>query len=86
MNRDNKIIVGIDAANARTGGGVTYLVELLRASDPESFGIKKVIIGIANHIFGFGKVVMGKIIPELTFIIDLHTSPGPDKRIHFLII
>jgi len=44
VNRDKKIIVGIDAANARTGGGVTYLIELLRAADPESFGIKKVII------------------------------------------
>ena len=44
MNRDKKIIVGIDAASARTGGGVTYLIELLRATDPESFGIKKVII------------------------------------------
>ena len=44
MNRDNNLIVGIDAANARTGGGVTYLIELLRAADPVSFGIKRIII------------------------------------------
>jgi glycosyltransferase involved in cell wall biosynthesis len=44
VNRDNNFIVGIDAANARTGGGVTYLIELLRAADPVSFGIKLVII------------------------------------------
>ena len=44
MNRDNNFIIGIDAANARTGGGVTYLIELLRAAEPLSFGIKRVII------------------------------------------
>ncbi len=44
MNSNNNLIIGIDAASARTGGGVTYLIELLSASEPLSFGVKRVII------------------------------------------
>lgn len=38
------IKVGIDAANLRGGGGVTHLVELLRATDPEEMGIEGVVV------------------------------------------
>jgi len=38
------MILGIDASNIRHGGGVTHLVELLRAADPSSFGFSKVIV------------------------------------------
>jgi len=38
------MILGIDASNSRVGGGVTYLVELLRVADPIAHGIKKVIV------------------------------------------
>jgi glycosyltransferase involved in cell wall biosynthesis len=38
------MILGIDAANIRSGGGVTHLVELLRAADPISHGFSKVIV------------------------------------------
>lgn len=44
VRRGNNLIIGIDAANARTGGGITYLIEILRAADPLSFGIKRVIV------------------------------------------
>jgi glycosyltransferase involved in cell wall biosynthesis len=38
------VIVGIDASNLRSGGGVTHLVGLLAAAEPERFGIRKVIV------------------------------------------
>ncbi len=38
------IRIGIDATSARQGGGVTYLTELLRAFDPQEFGISKVVV------------------------------------------
>lgn len=36
--------IAIDASNIRIGGGVTHLVELLRAADPASHGITGVIV------------------------------------------
>lgn len=36
------MIVGIDASNLRAGGGVTHLVELLRAAAPRAAGIERV--------------------------------------------
>lgn len=44
MKKTNKLIVGIDATNLRRGGGVTHLVELLRALQPESFAIERVVV------------------------------------------
>lgn len=38
------MILGIDASNIRAGGGVTHLVELLRAADPFVHGFKQVIV------------------------------------------
>lgn len=38
------MIVGIDAASIRAGGGVTHLVELLRAANPGEHGITRVIV------------------------------------------
>ncbi len=38
------MILGIDAFNIRAGGGVTHLVELLRAADPVKNGFEKVIV------------------------------------------
>ncbi len=38
------MIIGIDAANLRGGGGVTHLVELLRALQPAGLGIKRVVV------------------------------------------
>ena len=39
-----KIVIGIDAANLRRGGGVTHLVELLRAAQPAAHGIDRVVV------------------------------------------
>lgn len=38
------VILGIDAFNIRAGGGVTHLVELLAAADPERYGFSKVVV------------------------------------------
>ena len=36
--------IGIDATNIQAGGGVTHLVELLRALEPTSIGIERVVV------------------------------------------
>jgi glycosyltransferase involved in cell wall biosynthesis len=38
------VILGIDASNLRAGGGVTHLVELLRAAIPAEQGFERVIV------------------------------------------
>ncbi len=38
------MIVGIDATNIRSGGGITHLVELLNALEPKKFGVDRVVI------------------------------------------
>jgi glycosyltransferase involved in cell wall biosynthesis len=38
------MILGIDASNIRGGGGITHLVALLRAADPQAYGFKQVIV------------------------------------------
>jgi glycosyltransferase involved in cell wall biosynthesis len=38
------MILGIDASNIRAGGGVTHMVELLRAAEPEKYGFGKVVV------------------------------------------
>lgn len=38
------MILGIDASNIRGGGGITHLVELLKAANPAEHGFSKVIV------------------------------------------
>ena len=40
----SSIRIGIDASNIRIGGGITHLLELLSAIDPQSMGVKEVLI------------------------------------------
>lgn len=44
MNTAKPLMLGIDAANLRSGGGLTHLVELLRAVQPAAYGIHRVVI------------------------------------------
>lgn len=48
VERDSRtsagLVVGIDASNIRAGGGVTHLVELLRAASPSAQGFAKVVV------------------------------------------
>ncbi|EMN94794.1 hypothetical protein LEP1GSC110_4505 [Leptospira interrogans serovar Medanensis str. UT053] len=38
------MILGIDASNIYSGGGVAHLAELLRAANPPHFGFERVIV------------------------------------------
>ena len=38
------MILGVDASNIRSGGGVTHLMELLEAANPTAFGFSQVIV------------------------------------------
>lgn len=40
----NSAIIGIDAINLRGGGGQTHLIEILAAVDPNSIGVKQVVV------------------------------------------
>jgi len=42
--REARLVIGIDAANLRRGGGVTHLVELIAAATPEKEGIARVVV------------------------------------------
>jgi glycosyltransferase involved in cell wall biosynthesis len=47
-------VVGIDASNIRGGGGLTYLIEFLRATQSELYGIERVVV------WG-GKITLNKL-------------------------
>lgn len=44
QNLRNPIRIGIDATNIRIGGGITHLLELLNAIEPEVMKVEKVIV------------------------------------------
>lgn len=44
VKKSKLLNIGIDATNIRSGGGLTHLVELLGALQPEQFGIERVIV------------------------------------------
>jgi glycosyltransferase involved in cell wall biosynthesis len=44
QNYKKELCIGIDASNIRAGGGVTHLVELLRAADPILHGFSKIFV------------------------------------------
>jgi glycosyltransferase involved in cell wall biosynthesis len=44
MTQAKSFTIGIDATNIRIGGGVTHLVELLRAAQPAEHGIDRIVV------------------------------------------
>ena len=78
---ETKYIIGIDASNIRTGGGLTHLVELLSVVNPILYGFNKIVVWsslstlahikdkqfIAGTKFGFKFINLQT--NELTFII-----------------
>jgi glycosyltransferase involved in cell wall biosynthesis len=44
MSKLKMLTIGIDATNLRIGGGVTHLVELLRAAKPLKHGINRIVV------------------------------------------
>lgn len=72
INRDHSVglVVGIDATNLRRGGGVTHLIELLTAAEPEKNGIARVVV------FG-GRQTLAKL-PERAWLEKIN-PPDLDK-------
>jgi glycosyltransferase involved in cell wall biosynthesis len=71
------MILGIDAFNLRRGGGITHLVELLRAADPYQHGFEKVIL------WG-GRIALSKV-DERPWLEKVH-EPMLDLPLPFRII
>ena len=67
--------VGIYATNMRAGGGVTHLVELLRASQPAKHGL--------SHIVVWGGKTILKALEDQPWLIKRNPSAldeGPFQR------
>jgi glycosyltransferase involved in cell wall biosynthesis len=64
--------LGIDASNIRDGGGVTHLVELLRAANPLAYGFSKVIVWS-------GRATLSKI-EDRSWLVKSH-QPLLDRRL-----
>ena len=43
-NPNTGLVIGIDGTNLRQGGGITHIIELLRAACPYEFGISKFVL------------------------------------------
>lgn len=71
----SRLVIGIDGSNLRVGGGVTHLVELLHAAEPERHGVVRVVV------WG-GKQLLASL-PDRPWI-DSHYLPtldgGPIRR------
>ena len=77
------MILGIDAGNIRAGGGVTHLVELLRAARPQAHGFERVIVwssaatlaqlrslgGSTDHIHHFQHLIDFSVIAPVTAVV-----------------
>ncbi len=46
------LIVGVDGSNLRQGGGVTHLVELVTAGEPEEHGIARLVVWGGRKLLG----------------------------------
>lgn len=67
---DGGCTIGIDATNLRRGGGVTHLIELLSAAEPEKYDIARVVV------FG-GRQTLAKL-PERAWLEKIN-PPDLDK-------
>lgn len=68
------IRIGIDASNIRAGGGVTHLVELLRAAEPERHGITEVTVWAGASTIA--------ALPKKSWLAAVH-EPLLDKALPF---
>lgn len=64
MPRNRLITIGVDGSNLRRGGGVTHLCELLRAADPQRYGIGRVVL--------WGGAALLAQIPHLPWLEPVH--------------
>ena len=54
-----KNILGIDASNISTGGGLTHLVEFLNAAKPPLYGLIKLLFGHLNQHYRALRTIHG---------------------------
>jgi glycosyltransferase involved in cell wall biosynthesis len=64
------MIVGVDASNIRTGGGLTHLVALLGAAEPGELGIAEVVV--------FGSRATLERLPRRPWLVPVH-EPWLDR-------
>lgn len=64
--------LGIDASNLREGGGVTHLIELLRAAAPSEDGIERVTVWAGQETLAH--------LPQRTWL-DARTNPALDGNL-----
>jgi glycosyltransferase involved in cell wall biosynthesis len=71
------MILGVDAANIRMGGGLAHLYRILEAGEPHSFGIDSV------RVWGNRRIIeLLGTIPAADWL-DLHHVPALDKSLPF---
>jgi glycosyltransferase involved in cell wall biosynthesis len=63
--------IGIDASNLRQGGGITHLVQLLSAADPDAAGMDRVVVWGAPHVLAE--------LPDRPWL-DRRVPPGLSSR------
>ena len=61
--------IGIDAGNTRSGGGLTYLTEMVRSAEPESLGVNRVVV--------WGNSATLALLPERAWLKRIH-EPAHD--------
>ena len=67
------MILGIDASNIRSGGGLTHLYELLCAAEPRAFDFEQVIV--------WGGASTLQVIQDRTWLRKVH-EPFLDRALH----
>ncbi|MEI7635937.1 MAG: glycosyltransferase family 1 protein [Syntrophus sp. (in: bacteria)] len=70
----SRLILGIDASNLRLGGGVTHLVELLRAADPQAHGFSQVVVWS-------GKATLD-CIEDRSWLVKVHQTQLDKRLLH----
>ena len=68
------MIVGVDASNIRTGGGLTYFSQLLHAAEPGRNGIEKIAV--------WAKASTLEQLPRFPWL-DLHHVPLLDRSLPY---
>jgi glycosyltransferase involved in cell wall biosynthesis len=71
------VIVGIDAANIRDGGGISYLAGLLRAVDPAEHGISQVVL--------WGNARTLRMIDDRPWLVKSHQKVLERSLVHRII-
>ena len=69
--RNKKIILGIDASNIKSGGGLTHLFEILKVANPQKYDFDKVIIWSSKKTLSY--------VGNYTWLIK-HSVPELEKN------